>query len=850
MKKLLATFSLALLALVAWLAWPSDERPRNDLVVPEVVLEEQRELETVAPSPTSRGLREEAPQASTALADVSAAVTKPASLAKVIGRLLLPNGAPASGVKLALTGHQSWKQDGVRRGRPDDLQVPESVLSGPEGRFEFSFEPPPDVRYELEASLAKHAWESWRWRAMQPGELRDLGDLKLLRTGEVLVSLVDRKGDPLTGMWIAYATPIRPEVGLGGVHRTTRSFSAWEREPDGRYLIKHVPVGKVRLHAQSPIIDRVPGPKLQVRAGRTSQATIRYRGPETSAKLRLECRTEKSRGSHLQALASVRLLKDGKLVALGSAKPRSWSYIFEGLEPGLYTIEIDDPRFERWSRSGIKLGGTVRATLKGNAAIVLRVVDDATDEELESYSLRARFLPGEVRFWPDEVELLEAGAKPPSGGRFEGMLPAAQVLVIESAGYAHFESPQLDLLPGETRQVEARMQRGVDVSGRFSSALGGLGLDAASVFLLPTGSAQRSIPPSRREVLMSGRTYDSLSFQREVETDADGRFAFESIPPGEYALLGHANDWLVATLDPVIVRVGAPVHGLELQAVETARLTGQLIGPERASFSEFLVEARPSAESVWPRHLREGPLIVPVDEAGYFDLPALPVGKLTLLLTQAPIQVAEGMGMFVEHRGLAMYLAELELAVGEERELRFDLSQRWPGSAQVTVREGAQPTEALVVMLKPLDEDIIAGAGTTDADGVARMRRVEPGEYEVHVLSPTEGWSWNSELLVRVESGTQTKAEVSYQLASGWLTILDAVDGSPLTKQHVRILAPRGTPAFGQPRTGPDGRLKLTLPIGRYFVSLSWSREAQNQGLEFQWTSGGSTPSELRLERP
>ncbi|HZN37865.1 MAG TPA: sigma-70 family RNA polymerase sigma factor [Planctomycetota bacterium] len=108
--------------------------------------------------------------------------------AKIVGRLLLPDGSPAAG-------------ETVSASRSDVLMVAEEVIVAGDGSFAFEV---PAGSWGVHANVASFAARLVRWQPVQPGATWDVGVLQLARGGALIVTggakaddclVVDPNGD-------------------------------------------------------------------------------------------------------------------------------------------------------------------------------------------------------------------------------------------------------------------------------------------------------------------------------------------------------------------------------------------------------------------------------------------------------------------------------------------------------------------------------------------------------------------------------------------------------------------------------------------------------------------------------
>ncbi|MCZ6598296.1 MAG: RNA polymerase sigma factor, partial [Planctomycetota bacterium] len=165
----------------------------------------------------------------------------------VRGRLLLPNGGPATGAVIELHGWRANTERAERFGDPEGWQDPGDETADGDGAFTFRFDPHRALQFTLDASLAGHVGAGWRWSEIEPGSVVDVGDVVLELAGSIRGRIVDGEGNPIEGDWGPSAESSR-KAGEG----RERVWRRGSFDPESaEFVIDGLPGGRVRLKAYS-----------------------------------------------------------------------------------------------------------------------------------------------------------------------------------------------------------------------------------------------------------------------------------------------------------------------------------------------------------------------------------------------------------------------------------------------------------------------------------------------------------------------------------------------------------------------------------------------------------------------
>jgi RNA polymerase sigma-70 factor (ECF subfamily) len=662
-----------------------------------------------------------------------------AELARVSGRIVHSDGRPAADVALRLELGGTRQRNGEDREprRPEDWQDVEGS-SGADGRFELAFAPPADFAAELRASSPGCAGIEWSLSFLAPGETKDLGEATLFRAATIEGRVIDPHGVPLVGVeWRVSAR----SVGLGGTDGRSEVFSSCSSDPHtAAFRLEGLAPGPNALEASAALADRVRPPRVTLEEGALAQFDVVYDGADPARRILVSTsvktfRTQSPAPEHVRLLAPDVAPRTAKVAEHSSAS----LLVFDALEPGDYTVVIDDERFESWSQSGLAPGSKVRAELTGSAALVLDVVDAATSEPVELYAVRVNTGPN---VWPNEFVVWN-GVTPLLRGRLTGLVPGDLGLTV-TAGERTTEMEVEALAPGETRVVRVELQPPCSIAGRVRDPLGN---QLAGIALFLVKPAQEDDSPGS-PLLRAGHMGSPIeSFRREVKatrSDAGGGFRFTLPSAGTYFVYADMDGAALQLGEPFTLGPGEDRDGLERVVALPGKLSGRVVAPGERPLERMRVLVAAAAESAtWDP--REVGLVA--DGRFELDLPAGPV-RLYLIGPRTIQHHAGGSSGGASYawsddgilNGLELGLVEIPSGATLERDFAPPLSA-WPGAIELYVRVDGAPAAVLHVDLQAGGELGYTGVGLeTDAEGRIAGAPVFAGTWRVSVAHPDEGW--------------------------------------------------------------------------------------------------------------
>ena len=537
------------------------------------------------------------------------------------------------------------------------------------------------------------------------------------------------------------------------------------------------------------------------------------------------------------------LAPDGRRIA--PSDQEFGNYSFTELEHDEYGLRIDDPRFQRLEREGLKPGKRALAWLRPSSGVVLDVVDAATGEAVERYGVSARLVDAEWR--PNTYDLQSRRRRPPAD-HFHPIPPAQRfALAIDSKDHGLIEIPQEALAAGERREVRVELHAAVTVRGRIVRHDGVTPVGGGRVMLRRPGDAVTSYEP---------RTFSTPAQVPPLlytDVDANGEYSFECAP-GTYALHVVQDEWLDASLDPVSISAEG-VDGLVVELPPTWSMRGRVSGGDLNAIRGAVVRAYPRSPYKHIIMADRVPLrVATVGDDGSFVIGLLPEGDVLFQLQAWPTH---------DESGRAAYWSppEIDLGVqsagpGATLSHVFVVSE-WPTRCDVVVTvNGEAPHDAHVSLQGSGDSTGMRGR-ELDADGRGSLRFVMPGSYTVRVRFESKVGRERIPIDVsmpdRLEARTGEPATLECRIttSTGSVRVVDEETGEPIAGERM-CLWHAGDQHFID-TTDDDGRLEMTLPAGRYRLENEVRRRRPHEPADWTavvtWTEDGPSDPTLRMHR-
>ncbi len=288
-------------------------------------------------------------------------------------------------------------------------------------------------------------------------------------------------------------------------------------------------------------------------------------------------------------------------------------------------------------------------------------------------------------------------------------------------------------------------------------------------------------------------------------TAADGSFTIRGVHEGTYELVVGSRSDPTALLtpdrypEPIVVRDGLSVTGLEIRLEVTTVLRGVLHGLSEGEVAQAVVVAQEAGAEGVPRTLGGE-----VGEGGRYEIEGIGPGAWTVVAV-GPERVAQAR-------------AEIEILPGEEDPV-LDLTLVRGVTLAGRVLLGGTPwAGATVGMLEA------AGVSRTDLGGRFELPGIPPGRQEILLAggSLKEGMTLVTRE-VDVEEGREVVIDVAVGLVRGLVTGPDGpLAGAPVTLSPVIPSLPDNLPLI--PRfvtTASDGRFMIDrVAAGSYVITF------------------------------
>lgn len=755
-------------------------------------------------------------------------------LERIQGRLLLPDGTPASGATVELKKFTSNLELAATQPPPSNFEVPPPVQADADGRFEFAFDAPPALGFYLHARSPGCVTASWRWEQLAPDSSLDLGTVQLETAVDLLVRALDAAGGPLGLDWSIHGfAEVQPKSN-GRVDVRVRV----DHDPQAPFtLVAGLPARAVQLTLRHSSGFSAPDRTVELASGVVATHELVYDGPDVRRRVFVEASptvhlANGARPEHVRVQ-----LPTGEWRAAERSPGRANGYFVDDLEPGEYLVRIDDPNFEPVELAGAVPGRTVRTRLVGNARVRVSVFDEQGVPYSGSFELSiSRY--GDRRFGSANP-LVPLGALPPAGGIVEGLQPGSYLFAVRIEGRDAREVELSGLEPGQTGDVVVRFPTGSALEGRVFDTDGVTPLADVLVQLTEGAVAGHS---HNRGSMVHTPAGTMPPLRRATSTDASGTFRFENVEAGTWTARARWGEWLVTDL----TQAHPQAQTWELRRPLSGSLRGRVLVPDgvdlsRANVVAWRIGGPPIEFTGW---MPPGPGVLRAD--GTFEIGTLPVAAFDLSLMVG--RKLNGPDEGWEARGYP--LARVDVVEGMGPELVLDARTIFPAELVVRVKlDGVATNLGRVDVYESTPNEAGNSWGSSillDEQG-ERWADLRPGKANrIGFLAPS-GWRWEHPVDVTLAPGERRELTLDIATHERELVVLDATTNAPVPEVRVawRTGADFGAlndaPADLQRSCGTtdsQGRLRVRLPEGQVrFVSLSGGTLAPST---LVWSAGSA----------
>jgi RNA polymerase sigma factor (sigma-70 family) len=772
-------------------------------------------VEEAATTPDAREFAEASEAAFEATAP-STSSTVHVGHARIHGHLLRPDGTPAAGAIVKLSGMPANSEGAEQFGVPQDWSDPDPVPCSAEGEFELSFDAPPAFQFFLNAKADGCARASWRWTKLASLEVIDLGDVQLEAAGALIVRIVDEHGASLGNGWSVSAHAPAPNA----VQGRDGTFVNARVDTDGStFTLADLPARRVELSASSDTHTSIEARNVEVVAATNTQVELVYHGVDPLRRIAVLFHSRLGT-NFVPAPDHIWLTRPGTVARNALAMPSlDYGFVFDDLDPGLYDLHVDDPRFEPWSEADVQPGMAVRSAVSGSSAVRVAIFEADQTPYLGRYRLSAKRVNGISFIGPPP--LVSAQANPPADGLVTGLVPGDYEFELTLAGHVTEHATVAALAAQETRELALHLGWPTGIHGRVMASDGVSPMAGVDVQLTRGELADHALA-------VSGPSSISGSEQpapwTRTTTDADGRFQFDDLQPGKWTVRAMWSKWLVAdqtfnlpTMTP-----------LELVQPPFGLFVGQLLLPEGVPMDDlslWVKSMNPSAPAYFGFGMERDPSELADD--GSFRIGPLPLGEIDVGLMLFMGSLDADSGRAGTGPNLGRFTIEAGTPIPHQVDARSNLPCRIHGRVVI---DGVGASEGWVGAYTVSGQHKQGSGRGISIDGNYWLGSLAPNQpLDLKYVSPT-GWAWAPPNALQVESAGNLELMISIATAERELQIVDAATNLPRANQRIAW------------RTGPDfaathddeaalakssatsdaqGKLKVRLPLGQVrFVAL------------------------------
>ncbi|MBI5363379.1 MAG: sigma-70 family RNA polymerase sigma factor [Planctomycetes bacterium] len=765
-----------------------------------------------------------------------------AAAATLRGRMLLPDGAPASGVELTLSGRARYTD--VIDSWPDPIVwETQHATSDADGRFELHFVPPPPYQFDLAFHEPGFARRTFEWDVIEPASEVDLGNVRLELGATLRVRVRDAAGHDLVDGWSASA------MFAGG--RSDGIDTAWgasehEPTPHGWLVVPDLLAGSWNVSAHHACGLGTSDLEVHVDAGAVEDVVLPYTGPDPARSILLAIQMPYYVRPNLDAAHVRARASNGVVHAPDASDPHSYSRLrFTDLAPDTYTIEIDDPAVQPWTSAPTAPGPRLRVPLLGTCTVALNVVDVRTQTAVTECILRLdteHSTPRAVR------TLRDTGPVAP----LAGLLPGRYSLSVETRDLPRIDVPEFELAPGETRTLTIEVGTGRTIAGRVVEDDGTSPVPRATVRLFHRAEVDDSATSPwciEENKIFSSQLPKWRKVARTTIADDAGRFRFEAVPIERFVVRADADGGGFGVRDDVAAEVS--VEDLEVQLAPRCAIEGRLLAPEGAEVDGLSIEAWPVGQrrASLPRTQFLGPehvLMLRPDATFRFD--TLPPGSFRLWLSAGELRVTRHDGR-MSFPGEARELGLVEVHAGAPSNVEYDLRPSFPAPivAHVTIDGEIMPGLNVVAVESGVETGKPRSVGMVKSDGVARMTALPPGTWTLYVRNPNAPWNHRVPRDVTLQSGRRAEVTIAITSVESTMTCVDEATGEPWVREDISIGWRIGD--FSEAKyvpTDEHGRITMRMLPGRYTFRRAATTERLGE-VEFEWTTQGPATDVVRL---
>lgn len=835
--------------------------------------------------PAEPPLQEREPQRSEAPpAEDSGSKEPPSGDIVLLGRCVDANAEPLPGVVFQL---QRWYPRADRR--ENEILAPMDLRTDEDGCFEIAV---PHVR-ELTIHLAlldpRYAERRWRWQSLPPGSRQDLGEIAATLGATLRGRRLDFAGAPIREHWTVHLDAIRIVERIEWMPSTSAEKGG---APSEFYELVGLTAGKWKVTARYPGFEFATA-EVELAAGEVRELDLRqwaWRDPWREIVVRADVPSlmPDPDPRHVKLFDS-----GGALRAAAPAEPSRSEVRFVDLEPGIYRLEIDDPRYERWSLDHVEPSPrVVEPELQGSSTLDFLVVDGSTRAPIEKYALELVMhghpAPDGKSYsnrtdGNDDLEMARKQISRPEGRTvLAGACPGDFRFVLQAEGYRALVVELKNVGPRETRSEIVELHRGVTLTGLVRRQGSAQPAPGAEVLLFRPALVGDG--PDSLLLRANWRTGNEDSTRREVartKTALDGSFRLEGVPPGRWIAvavsLGPGEELSsrlsscpsCAVREIVIVEAAGAPETIVLELPAAGSIYGRVSLPENARRKRFALQLFRAIESKTPLAT---PLYAPQNwdaalvgtifphASGDYRFESLIAGRYRLAVAysidpEEPKSLEERVAV----QRTTSNVKELALAEGVELRCDLDLSPFAPAEVRVQLLAEGGDLGSTTLFLRA-EPDPTAGPpidwclqrAPFDAQGSAIHSGVLPGRKLVFAVGGNGTWCHVLHRDLDVQGASTHELSSTIVLHAGEIEV-ESTEARPVA--ILRLVLDSGEPALKMYlsrrslRLDERGRARLALPAGTYALSVDAREGLALLAAKLAWPAGDLVRVRLEAQR-
>ncbi|MCB9883721.1 MAG: hypothetical protein H6834_18170 [Planctomycetes bacterium] len=691
-----------------------------------------------------------------------------------------------------------------------------------------------------------------RWK--EDGEtFQDLGMLTVEAAATLRGRLLDFRGDPILESWEIHVTRTWDRRKEDQAIWYGRSLAAPSDHPREWFEFGRLPAGNYVVSANYPHFE-IASTSVELEPGKTTTIELRQQRERDPRHDLLVTTHVPPLTSHPQREQVHLVLADGTeripdlppRFRVGTRLESEWDWqrdprfeghLFNDLEPGDYTLRVDDPRFATWQAIVPTGPRAVIVELRGDATIQLQVVDGA-GQPIERYDITSGESGSPRGFVRRDMTLPRERMHPGGLHLFQDLPVGDYVFGVRTEDCGE-RTVRVDALThGERRTVRVVMEPPITLTGRVTFEHDHTPVRRAYVSLVePARSGDASTSAltleGRREKERAGDRHE----RHRVQTEDDGTFVIEDVRPGRWIpvvsldtnsgnVFHPLSPMALVSMAPVRVLSAADTHwDLTLPAPTRMRLTFSWpAGEEYVSIE--LERADVSAN-------RTGKNVVgfrAMAGQGEMNISPLDPGTYRVFLLRGPATI----GQLAAPSRARFACADVTIPSGGVGEYHVDIGEHRTASLLVRLKFSAARPRGVMIQLEPVG-DSQSFQALVDEKGEVNFATIAPGNFDVIASGTTTRWSIALGRATTGE-GESTVLESSIAIHEGRVQLRE-IGGDPISRALFRMKRV-GTDTWKPGVADSSGFVTWELPQGTYklfvwehsegqfrrspFVSFSW----------------------------